>query len=148
MADIYDHVTPFEKRRRFSKEKLILYIVIVLVILFIVGFILVRLAGYQSRVREFRSLLSNSTVYAFDNDCLRADIDGQSIRVSGEHAYDIYQFMSVRSLGRNALFTPRSEPVTLDYGDGSILRLWPDHDASAITVRTAADASFTARTCG
>lgn len=136
MSDFYNMVTPPGKRKkRFGKERIVVSILIALVFLFIVGFILVRLAGYNSRVREFRAQLSNSTVYAYDNDCLRAEIDGQAIRVTGDHAYDIYQFMSVRSLGRNALFTPRGEPVTLDYGDGSVLRLWADRNARGVYLR-------------
>ena len=135
MPDFYDMVTPPEKRKNSSREKLILSILLALVVLLSVGFVLVRLAGYKTRVREFRAQLSESTIYAYENDCLRAEIDGQAIRITGEHAYDIYQFMSVRSLGRNALFTPRSEPVTLDYGDGSVLRLWADRDLRGVHLR-------------
>ena len=135
MPDFYDMVTPPEKRKNSSREKLILSILLALVVLLSVGFVLVRLAGYKTRVREFRAQLSESTVYAYENDCLRAEINGQSIRVTGEHAYDIYQFMSVRSLGRNTLFTPSGEPATLDYGDGSVLQMWPDRKASGIYLR-------------
>ena len=135
MADFYDMVTPPEKRRRASREKVIVSIILALVFLLVIGFLLFRLAGYKGRVREFRSELSNSTIYAYDHDSLRADIDGQAIRITGEHAYDIYQFMSVRSLGRNALFTPKTEPVTLDYGDGSVLEMWADRNGSGIYLR-------------
>ena len=142
MSDFYNMVTPPEKRKNSSREKLILSILLALVVLLSVGFVLVRLAGYKTRVREFRAQLSESTIYAYENDCLRAEIDGQAIRITGEHAYDIYQFMSVRSLGRNALFTPRGEPVTLDYGDGSVLRLWADRNLTGVYLRyDAADGS-------
>ena len=136
MADFYDMVTPPEKRRSRSKERITLYAVVALLVVFAAGFVILRLAGYKTRVREFRYQLNDSTIYAYEHDSLRADFpDGQSVRVSGEHNYDVYQFLSVRSLGRNALFTPKGEAVTLDYGDGAVLRLWADRDTRGMYVR-------------
>ena len=120
-------VTPPERRRKRSGGKAAVIAVITLVTVLLAGFVILRLAGYKARVREFRIQLNHGTIYAYDNDCLRADADGEAIRITGEHAYDVYQFMSVRSLGANALFVPGGEPdVTLTYGDGAVLELWPD----------------------
>lgn len=131
--------TPQEKRRKPRRDRSIILCAAALVLVLAAGFIILRLAGYKTRVREFRAELSNSTIYAYDNDCLRARVDGGDVRVSGEHTYDVYQFMSVRSLGANALFTP-TESVTLDYGDGAVLRLSEDRDGNGMFIRfTAAD---------
>ena len=136
MADFYDMVTPPEQRRRREKEKITVYAVIALLLVFASGFVILRLAGYKTRVREFHYQLNDSTIYAYEHDCLRADFpDGQSVRITGEHNYNVYQFLSCRSLGRNALFTPKGDAVTLDYGDGAVLRLWADRDARGLYVR-------------
>lgn len=135
MPDIYDSVASPKKRVRGHRDRLVYIILIAAVFLIVNLLLIVYLATYNNRVWDFRADLSESTIYAYDNDCLRADVDGQAIRVTGEHAYDVYQFMSVRGLGRDLLYTPRGESVTLDYGDGALLRMWPDKDATGMYLR-------------
>lgn len=140
LADFYDMVTPPERREKRSRDKIIAITVIALVIVLAAGFLILRLAGYKTRVREFRFALNHSTIYAYNNDCLRADIGEEAIHVTGDHNYDVYQFMAVRSLGANALFVPRSEAVTLTYGDGAVLELWADRSGQGMFLRfTGAD---------
>ena len=135
MPDIYDPVASPKKRARAHRERLVYFILIAAVFFLVNILLIVYLATYNHRVWDFRSDLSESTVYAYENDCLRADVDGQAIRVTGEHIYDVYQFMCVRGLGRDLLYTPRGEPVTLDYGDGALLRMWPDKEATGMYIR-------------
>ena len=136
MADFYDMVTPPEQRKKRSREKVAVIAVAALVIVLLAGFIILRLAGYKARVREFRMQLNHSTIYAYDNDCLRADVAGAAVRITGDHAYDVYQFMAVRSLGANALFVPRDTPdVTLTYGDGAVMELWEDSSERGLYLR-------------
>ncbi len=135
MRDFYDMATPPEKRGKPKSDKSVSVCAVALLIVLAAGFIILRLAGYKTRVRDFRIDLNNSTIYAYNNDCLRARVEGDDVHVSGEHAYDVYQFMSVRSLGANALFTPRQGGVILEYGDGAVLRLWEDKDGKGMLIR-------------
>ena len=129
-------VTPPEQRKKRSREKVTVIAAAALVIVLLAGFIILRLAGYKTRVREFRFRLNHSTIYAYNNDCLRADVEGKTVRITGEHAYDVYQFMAVRSLGANALFVPRAAPdVTLTYGDGAVMELWEDPSERGLYLR-------------
>ena len=135
MADFYDMVTPPEQRSRRSREKIVIISVIALLVVLVSGFTILRLAGYKTRVREFQMALNRSTIYCYNNDTLRAELDGDTVRITGDHAYDVYQFMCVRSLGANALFVPNREAVTLDYGDGALLELWADSSGQGIFLR-------------
>lgn len=79
---------------------------------------------YQLRYRAFVSDLSNSTVYASKNHCLRAESDGQTVRLSTENAYKVY--VEIVSAGPGRLGkAPGEEPAAvLDYGDGSRVEFW------------------------
>lgn len=80
---------------------------------------------FRLRYWDFVEDLSNSTVYACDQDCLRADIEGQAVRVTGDHAYMVYNLISGAGPGRVQKQLPDEEPAAvLDYGDGSRMRLW------------------------
>ena len=135
LADFYDMVTPPEQRGKRSREKAVILAVLTLLVVLAAGFTILRLAGYKTRVREFHMALNRSTIYAYNNDCLRAELDGTAVHVSGDHAYDVYQFMCVRSLGVNALFVPGGAAVTLSYGDGAVLELWPDRTERGMFLR-------------
>ena len=80
---------------------------------------------YQLRFRAFVGDLSESITYAYAHDSLRADVDGERIRVSGENMYKIYNYIVLGGSGREKRAVPE-EPwaVSLDFGDGATLRLW------------------------
>lgn len=136
MSELYNRVRPPEQRSGRSKRKLSVMILVGLLVFFVIGFVLVRLAGYRYRVREFYFDLSDSTVYAYQNDSLYAETGGERFRVTGEHDYDVYKYVTVRSMGRNALAVPgREADVRLDYGDGAVLELWEDSAGGGSYIR-------------
>lgn len=136
MSDLYSSVRPPEQRRVESKKKISWMILIGLLVFFVCGFVLMRLAGYKTRVREFYFRLSDSTVYAYQNDSLYAAADGKRFHVTGEHDYDVYKYITVRSMGRNALTMPgREAELRLEYGDGAVLEMWEDSGGSGSYIR-------------
>lgn len=80
---------------------------------------------YQLRFRSFLRDLSDSTIYAYDNHTLRAEGNGQSVRVSGDNAYAIYRGMSAWSPTGLPRRLPAGEAdLALDYGEGTCLQVW------------------------
>lgn len=80
--------------------------------------------GYHGRFTDFVGKLSASTTYAHKNDGLTAKINGKSIKVSEENMYGIFAYISLNKSGRESRKIPEGEPVELDYGNGTMLRLW------------------------
>ncbi len=68
--------------------------------------------------------LSDSTTYAYQHDCLRAELDGQSVQVSGDELYQIYAVISNAGPGRLGWAPEEAPAALLDYGDGSYMQLW------------------------
>lgn len=119
----------YEKIRVIPKKKndKFLRIVIAGVVIFVglVAATMIWLSGYFSRYQKFVGKLSESTVYAYDNRCLRADVDGQSLWVNLKNDYNIYTHITVYGVGSEKHVLPDSAPdVYLDYGNGSSLSLW------------------------
>lgn len=80
---------------------------------------------YHVQYQNFVSNLSEATYYAYENECLRAEVDGQEIRVSGANAYDIYTYITVYGSGKQKKLTAdETKCILLDYGNGTIMRLW------------------------
>lgn len=79
---------------------------------------------FQMRFRAFVSDLSDSTTYAYRNDCLRAEIDGVSVRVTGENMYQIYNAIVSAGPGRLGSAPDEAPAALLDYGDGSRMEVW------------------------
>lgn len=99
---------------------LLICVAVLLPFLILVGYAM----GQQSQYREFVYALSESTVYCYEHHSLRADLEEDSVRVSGENAYDVY-FLFTKKRAKPRLTTPDTEPdLTLDYGDGAVLECW------------------------
>lgn len=74
---------------------------------------------------KFVSAVSDSTLYAYENDSLRADLAEESVHVSGENAYSFFKSLTVGPPDKLVWKTPVEEPdLKLDYGNGSTLSLW------------------------
>ena len=79
---------------------------------------------YQLRFREFVSALSDSTVYAYENDCLTLETGGQSLSLDGEAGYGLYRRLCDAGPGRLGS-VPQEEPAAvIDYGNGAVMRFW------------------------
>ena len=87
------------------------------------------LAGWsvrqQLRFRAFVGDLSDGITYAYENDCLRAEVDGTQIRVSGKNIYKVYNYILQGKAGREQRQVPQ-EPcaASMEFGNGAALRLW------------------------
>ena len=113
----------FSGKRRFDTQPvtaLLLCFAVLLPFLILVGSAM----GQQSRYRQFVYALSESTVYCYAQHTLRADMETDTVRVSGENAYDLY-FLFTKKRAKQRLNTPDVPPdLTLDYGDGAVLECW------------------------
>lgn len=74
--------------------------------------------------RDFTASLSESTVYAYENNCLYAETAEGTLKIKGENGYSLYYLFS-SAKGREQTTIPDSPPfVTLDYGNGGVLQCW------------------------
>lgn len=80
--------------------------------------------GYHGRFTDFVGNLSASTTYAYKNDCLIAKVNGRTFKLSEDNMYGIYAYLSLNKSGRESKKIPEGEPVELDYGNNTTLRLW------------------------
>lgn len=120
-----------EKNPRVKSDRVLRNMVLACVlVLALAAVMLIRAAGYFSRYQEFVGKLSDSTVYAYDNRCLRAEVEGQSLWVNLKNDYGLYTHITVYGVGVEKHSTPkRAADVELYYGNGSSLKLW-DMEAS------------------
>lgn len=110
---------------RTRKDTWIWTIMVTVVCVFVImGVVVIWFLGYHGRFSKFVSKLSDSTTYAYNNDGLTAEMDGEVFKVSDENMYGIFGYLSLSKSGRESRKVPEGEPVTLDYGNGSILKLW------------------------
>ena len=79
---------------------------------------------FQLRYRDFISDLSNSTVYAYEHNGLRAEFDGQEVRISAENIYKVYAEIVNAGPGRLGKAPGEAPAAVLDYGDGSRMEFW------------------------
>ena len=79
----------------------------------------------RNHYQLFVSALSDSTLYAFQNDSLTGRQDGQDFVMPGQTGYQLYNLLSNWD-GKPRRKVPQQSPdLTLSYGDGSVLELWP-----------------------
>jgi hypothetical protein len=79
---------------------------------------------YKHQFQVFLGWLSESTVYAYEHDCLQATWDGQTTQVTGDNLYQLYKLISLSGEGRPGSAPAEAPSMVLDYGDGSALSLW------------------------
>lgn len=120
---MYDRILTTRKPRR---DKVLavtgtMCAMILLAVLVLVGVSL----RNQLRFWNFVGNLSDGITYAYENDCLRAEVDGTQIRVSGKNMYKVYNYIVQGKAGREQRQVPQ-EPcgASLDFGNGATLRLW------------------------
>ncbi|MBQ2927677.1 MAG: hypothetical protein IJD98_03785 [Oscillospiraceae bacterium] len=80
--------------------------------------------NHSRNLKAFVYELSLATIYATENDSLKATQDGQEIRVEHNNAFTIFaQFTKKRAKPQRR--TPEGEPaLCLDYGNGALLECW------------------------
>lgn len=120
---MYDQVRSEQERKRDSSK-----ITLIIVATLLMVAVLMTIIGYpvylSRKASSFLEDFSAGTVYAYENDSLRAEVDGVSTRVNGEEIYNLYRLISMLSYGNIKFRTPDGEKIFLDYGDGSTMEIW------------------------
>lgn len=122
MDGLYANIRKDRKGNR--DVSLVAIIMAILVIAVVVLVAVTWCMGYRRRFNVFVGNLSNSTTYAYEHESLTARIDGRLYKISEENMYGIFAYIALNKSGRESREIPEGEPVALEYGDGSVLRLW------------------------
>lgn len=136
MADMYANIIRKDEKKTKKKDWRLYFAVAAAVAglavlgIFVAQPLICRFVLYP----RFVSAVSDSTLYAYENDCLRADMGGESVHVSGDNAYSFLKSLTVGPPDKLVFGSMDEEPdLKLDYGDGSALSLWavPAKDSEA-----------------
>jgi len=89
--------------------------------------------GGRPRFYRFVASLSRSTSLVYENNDLRARVEGEELRITVENAYGLYSYIAANGQGMQWLFPPGEEPeLELTYGDGAQLQVWANEAGNAI----------------
>ena len=126
MPGMYDQILPQKQHRaRSGKAKLGLFVALAVVVLALCLVPVVRILSHQYHYKQFVSSLSEQTTRAYYKENLRAEVDGISLRITGDNAYVIYNAMSALGAGQIAGAPPQEEPdARLYYGTFATMNLW------------------------
>ena len=79
---------------------------------------------YRQNYREFVYYFSSSNMYAAENLCFHADVQGELIRGKRDNVEKFYSYIVLNGSGRVAK-SPEGEPaITIDFGDGGSMKIW------------------------
>lgn len=126
MSGMYENVVPRHQRQPHSKRGwLVAIVVVAVVVLAACVYPVARALLHQYQYKQFLSALSSQTTQVYTKGNLRAEMDGTSLRISGDNAYAIYNTMVALGAGSVAGPTPQEEPnATLYYGNQAVMQLW------------------------
>lgn len=122
MVDLYDKIKKDGKNKKDIK-----FIIFILCFIFLVIVIVCSLAwniGYHARYSNFINKLSKSIAYVNENDSLKVYKDGKTLKLSEENFRGFNNYITIYGSGKESNKVPEGEAITLDYGDGSLLKLW------------------------
>lgn len=126
MSGMYDQILPQgQHRAKSGKVKLGLIVALAVVVLALCMAPAVRILVHQYTYKQFVSSLSEQTNRAYYKGNLRAEVDGASLRITGDNAYVIYSAMSALGARQIAGVPPQEEPdARLYYGTFATMDLW------------------------
>lgn len=126
MADMYQHISPPKQHKTASgKGKLLLLVSIAVVVLLACIIPATRILAHQYGYKQFISALSSQTSRAYYKQNLRAEVDGVSLRVTGDNAYVVYSAMAALGAGKFGDEAPQEKPdAVLYYGIQAVMKLW------------------------
>lgn len=133
MSGLYDRVSTEDQRKKQQKKNRSRVLGVWLSVASIALAVVVAAAAWSAvcsrRNWAFRSDFSDSTYFAYQKDCLRADYQGKSVRVDGEDIYGIMNYVNYAggppTPAQRRFTVPEEAPLLyLDYGDGSTLEFW------------------------
>lgn len=111
MPGMYDQVLPQKQRRARSGKPIIGLIVALAVVVLVACMVPVaRTLAHQYQYKQFISALSSQTTRAYYKGNLRAEVDGASLRITGDNAYVVYNAISALGPGQIAGAPPQEEP--------------------------------------
>lgn len=120
---MYEQVKPQARHER-NTPLMIALAICALALVLVVGAFLWGVR-YHLRYRAFISDLSNSVTYAYEHQSLKAQVGGETLRVTGENIYRLYNYILAGGMGRVTRRLPETQAaIALDYGDGGTLLLW------------------------
>lgn len=107
-----------------GNSQLIVSGIAALVLMIPVVLLILSALNYGRNLKSFVYELSVATVYATENNSLKATQDGKEIRVEHHNAFSIFaQFTKKRAKPQRK--APEENPsLTLDYGNGATLECW------------------------
>lgn len=126
MADLYEQITPPQQRKAPSgKWKILVLLAIGLLLLLLCIVPVARILGHQYGYKRFVSALSTQTYQCYYQDNLRAEVDGTSLRITGDNAYVVYNAISALGPGKLPGTPPQETPdAVLYYGNEAVMQLW------------------------
>ena len=126
MSGMYENILPARERKSRSGKPLILALVaIAVMVLAVTMYPGVRIMFHQYQYKQFVSQLSECTTRAYYKENLRAEVDGQSLRIDPDNVYGVYNILSALGSGMVPGQRPDEVPeATLSYGDEATMRLW------------------------
>ena len=126
MADLYEQINrPQQPKALSGRWKLWAVLAVALVILLLCMVPVARILGHQYSYKQFVSALSNQTYQCYYQDDLRAEVEGVSLRITGDNAYTVYNAISALGAGKLPGAQPQETPdAVLYYGDQAVMKLW------------------------
>ena len=127
MSDLYASVRKGGSRKP-RRDKWVIPLLIGILILAVIGVIVSLPIFYNYMVYpDFTKSFLKSEYYAYENDCLRVEIDGQAVQIGKENIGPVCVRLLQDPPDQLGFTIPdRPADYLLDFGDGSILRLWTD----------------------
>ncbi|MBN2879972.1 MAG: hypothetical protein JXN65_10150 [Clostridia bacterium] len=109
---------------KFKKDKLWVYILTALVPI-IIFIIIVSVWMVDSlEYKEYKLNFADSITYAQDHDSFRAELNGESTKISYHNALAIYRAIVGGGFGQLELKVPEDPPIVFDFGNGDIMNIW------------------------
>ena len=118
---------------KYKKTRLWVYVTLAVIplVLFVGG--MIYSAIFMNIFKDYILDFGQSVDYATDNDCMRAELNGVSTRVTAENADEI--FLGIFDAGYYEYLdeAPTGDYLLLDFGDGNIMKIFYK-DAESIIV--------------
>lgn len=115
------------KRKRIDSDmvKLLLCLGAVFLAFFIVFGMVFSSIFYKRLYWDFVGELSQSTVYAFENEGATVEIEDKTFVIKDSKVYVFYKRLSIADFGKKQTgFVEEEESIRITFGDGSSLRMW------------------------
>lgn len=102
----------------------------------ILVFIAIVLAGVFTNLnyKDYKLAFADSITYSQEYDCLRADYNGVSTKLSHHNSAALYRIVVGSGFGSYEHTLPDSEVLLLDFGNGDIMNIWY-RDSTSLTVQ-------------